>query len=66
MSRGGGSLLEAAAAQVVVVTDQTFKTAAPEVALHAGVAGHPLVAGHGGSGDDGRGLALDVSRDING
>ena len=47
MSRGGGSLLEAGATQVVVVTDQTFEASPSEVAPHAGVTGHALVARHG-------------------
>ena len=46
MSRGGGSLLEAGATQVVVVTDQTFEASPPEVAPHAGVTGHSLMPRH--------------------
>lgn len=47
MSGRARTRLEARAAQVVIVADETFEPAAAEVALHAGVAGHALVAGHG-------------------
>ena len=43
---GRGALLPARAAEVIVVADETLEPPAPEVALHAGVAGHALVAGH--------------------
>ena len=46
MSRGGGSLLEAGATQVVVVTDQTFEASPSEVAPHTGVTGHTFMTRH--------------------
>ena len=46
MSGGGGSLLEAGATQVVVVTDQTFEASPSEVAPHTGVTGDTLVPRH--------------------
>ena len=58
MPGGGGSLLKAPTAQVIVVTNQTLKTAPSEVALHARVAGDPLVTGHVGSEDGSPRLAL--------
>ena len=41
-----GPRLPASAAEVIVIADQTLEPPAPEVALHAGVAGHSLVTGH--------------------
>ena len=38
--------LPASAAEVIVIADETLEPPAPEVALHAGVAGHSLVTGH--------------------
>ena len=35
---GGGSLLKAPTAQIVVIANQTFESAPPEVPLHARVA----------------------------
>ena len=46
VSGGRGPRLPARAAEVIVVADETLEPPAPEVALHAGVAGHALVAGH--------------------
>ena len=43
---GRGPRLPARAAEVVVVADETLEPPPPEVALHAGVTGHALVAGH--------------------
>jgi len=48
VSRGGSSLFETAAAEVVVVTNQTFKTTAPKVPFHAGVTRDTLMARHVG------------------
>ena len=47
VSGGGGSLLEAGTAEVVVVTDETLEAPPPEVAPHTGVTGHALMARHG-------------------
>ena len=57
VARGGSSLFETSATQIVIVTNQTFETTASEVPFHAGVAGDALVTGHG-SGDGSLGLAL--------
>ena len=38
--------LVARGTEVVVIADETLEPPAPEVALHAGVAGHALMAGH--------------------
>ena len=58
MSRGGGSLLEARTAEVVVVTDQTLEASSSEVAPHAGVTGHTLVPRHGPQFSGGQSDAL--------
>ena len=44
--RGRGPRLPASAAEVIVIADETLEPPAPEVALHAGVAGHALMTGH--------------------
>ena len=46
VSCGGDAGLEASAAEVVVVTNQTLETTATEVSLEAGVARDSFVTGH--------------------